>query len=276
MNTNEKLVRLYDFDTEEITTIPAAELAPGMVEASIEGLEGTYWINPNNVGNLKQTPFQHGPFDQETRERIIGIMNKLKEVRSLTFKEWEDGFRRDLHADQEIIKWVILSGRYEELAKRHSLIGVQRQLLFRVLLTCSMTAYDKVWHVLDHGDLPVEIARDVVEVFYGHPALKKQFSELDPGDYADENGDEPILVTLIENPELRGHLLKADIIFGMDCFTHERSLFFGLERLKKIVASGNAEELQDISILYDSRTDQLEYLCGFVATVKGSHCYGQK
>jgi hypothetical protein len=38
-------VRVYDSKTRKVFTMPAAELAPDMVEAKIEGIEGTVWVS---------------------------------------------------------------------------------------------------------------------------------------------------------------------------------------------------------------------------------------
>ena len=37
-------VKVYDFNTEKVSEIPAAELAPGMVEAEVVGV-GRVWIS---------------------------------------------------------------------------------------------------------------------------------------------------------------------------------------------------------------------------------------
>ena len=39
-----EFVNVYDLDTKKITRIPKCELAPGMMKANIEGMDGEYWV----------------------------------------------------------------------------------------------------------------------------------------------------------------------------------------------------------------------------------------
>jgi hypothetical protein len=274
MKTTDKFVRVYDFDTKEVTTIPAAELAPGMVQARIQGMEGIYWVNTGSLGELQPGPYQHPPFKGESRAQIIGIMNRLKEVYPLTLKLWEEGFRRDLLAQHEIAKWVNLSECYADLTEQHSLTASHRKSLFRVLLACMSTTHQHVWEILDQGDLANDVVTAAVEEFYGQPTLKNEFANLKPEDFADTEGNVPIPVTKVEEPDVRENLKNADVVLGVDCFTGDPAVFFGGDRLKKIIATGTSEPLTAIRVLYDSRTDQLELLYLTVKGLKGSCCYG--
>jgi hypothetical protein len=85
-------VRVFDFGTEQIITMPAAELAPGMVKARLEGIEGEVWIDSSH---LKKNVFQHPPFDEEVRDHLHEIKSALNEVYPMSLEQWEDGFRRD-------------------------------------------------------------------------------------------------------------------------------------------------------------------------------------
>jgi hypothetical protein len=73
-----KTVRVYDLVTKRVNPIPAAELAPGMVEAQVEGV-GRVWINSAEVkGGGK---FKHRPFDSELRDFI----ERRRGPRKMTF-----------------------------------------------------------------------------------------------------------------------------------------------------------------------------------------------
>lgn len=60
-------VRIYNPENQQITTIPAQELSLGMVEAQIEGIEGTVWVQ---ASALKQNDYQHPPFSDEIKQYI--------------------------------------------------------------------------------------------------------------------------------------------------------------------------------------------------------------
>src|SRR5437867_3265790 len=107
-----EMVRVYDLDTGDITTIPAAELAPGMVSATIKGMEGQFWVE---ASKLNQGPYRHPPFSEEVRGMLRNIQQILQEVYPLTLEQWEDGFRRDTNAEREIAAWVYLSHIYSQV-----------------------------------------------------------------------------------------------------------------------------------------------------------------
>src|SRR5208282_5321643 len=73
-----KTVRVHDPATGKIHTIPAAELAPGMVEAQVEGV-GRVWINSADVKGGRE--YKHPPFEPELRKFIEREIQKpLAEV----------------------------------------------------------------------------------------------------------------------------------------------------------------------------------------------------
>ena len=83
------------------------------------------------------------------------------------------------------------------------------------------------------------------------------------------------MVTALGDPEIREHLAKMDLIFGIDCTTRNQCIFFGHDALRRIVVTEQSARLNVMHVLYDSRTDQLEYLVCVVMKIKGSCCYGQ-
>jgi hypothetical protein len=276
MNTLDKFVRVFDLETHDISTIPVAELAPGMVETRIRGKEGKFWIDPTKFTEIESTPFRHPRFDKATRGDIRRIMARLAEVYPLTFKKWEDGFRKDTHPNREIQAWLHLSQIYADLVRAHRLPAPLRTELFRVLLSCQTSSFEHVWQVIGLDALPREVADEAVEAYYGQPTLKLAFAAIRAEDYTDEDGHVPWPVTCLENLEARDALKQVAIIFGVDCHTRAESLFYGVERLRQIVTSGVAQNVSIVRILYDARTDQSEFLVAVVKTIKGSCCYGQR
>ena len=108
------------------------------------------------------------------------------------------------------------------------------------------------------------------------PRFATEFENVKPEDFADSNGNVPILVTALEKPEVREALNRSDIILGVDCSTGKWSVFFGLDLTKQIISTGQSDIFAMTWVLYDGRTDRLEYLRSVVQELKGSCCFGQK
>ena len=95
-----KTVQTYDLVTKKLASIPAAELAPGMIQAKVEGV-GLVWINSAQL-KLDEGEYRHPPFSEEVRDILRQLKASLDEVIPRTVEQWEDGFRKDIHAEREI------------------------------------------------------------------------------------------------------------------------------------------------------------------------------
>jgi hypothetical protein len=102
-------VRAYDFATKRVTTIPAAELAEGMVRARVEGIEGEVYVQ---VHQLRQSDYRNAPFDEEKKALMREFAALFADVYPATADDWEDGFRRDVHMDREIGAWRGIAKAY--------------------------------------------------------------------------------------------------------------------------------------------------------------------
>ena len=86
-------VPVFDLKTKRLFTMPAVELALGMVQSNLQGIEGAVWVDS---AVLKATPgHSHGLLPEEMPERLRKIKAALDEVRPMSLEQWEDGFRRD-------------------------------------------------------------------------------------------------------------------------------------------------------------------------------------
>jgi len=157
-----KNVRIYNLITKKINVIPAAELAPGMVEAEVAGI-GRVWIAAAQVpdGNVK-----NAPFDPEIREFIRkNIQEPLAEVHPMTLDKWEDGFRRDNNPEREIGVWCRIATRFVKFSNSENLNRAQRQECFTVMLNCTTCPEDKVLEVVKLEALTRKQAQCVIEAF---------------------------------------------------------------------------------------------------------------
>ena len=178
-----KTVRVYDPATKKINTIPAAELAPGMVEAQVEDV-GLVWINSAQVKGGRE--YKHPPFEPEVRELIEREIRKpLAEVWPKTLAQWEDVFRRDTNPEQEIGVWCRIANRFVEFSKSEGLNQAQRQECFAIMLHCSTVPPEQVLEVVTLKAMTREQARRAIEaylmvrsLFHHQPARHHRFANV--------------------------------------------------------------------------------------------------
>lgn len=125
----EKTVRVLDSQTGKIISIPASELAPGMVLARMDSPEGDLGEVYVDASTVETAPLRHPPFDDNGREFLRRLAYHLAEVCPRTVEDWEDGFRRDTHPEKEMLVWANIvnsylhfsAGRVRELTKKQDI-----------------------------------------------------------------------------------------------------------------------------------------------------------
>lgn len=160
-------VRVFDFDTRRMSTIPAAELTPGMVCVRMDGVEGDVWVDGSR---LQQNVFQHPQFSEEVRDRLRQLQAALGEVYPMSLEQWEDGFRRDRNPDKEIEYWLHLARTYARLTAPDDPLGStpeRRRGVFQVLVGCGVAPREQVLSVAERGLLTREEAERILTAFYG-------------------------------------------------------------------------------------------------------------
>jgi len=158
-----KTVRVHDPATGKINVIPSAELAPGMVEAQVEGV-GRVWINSATVNPSGK--FKHPPFEPELRDFIEREIQKpLADVWPKTLAQWEDNFRRDTEPEQEIGLWCRIAERFVEFSKSEGLDQAQRQECFAIMLHCSTVPTEQILEVVTLKALTREQAQRAIEAY---------------------------------------------------------------------------------------------------------------
>lgn len=158
-----KTVQVYDFHTKKVTSIPASELAPGMVEAEVTGV-GRVWIAASQIKD--DGPYRHPPFTETTRQYLRQIKSSLDEVRPMTLEEWEDGFRRDVHAEREIAIWLHIASTYRRCTEDRAMSPEQRRDYFKVVVACSVSSRERVFEIIQLSAISREQALQAVEFFY--------------------------------------------------------------------------------------------------------------
>lgn len=157
-----KMVTVYDIDTKKTQTIPASELAPGMVQANVQGI-GLVWIRADQT---KHGALRHPPFSDELIELIKSqIQLPLEGVMPKTLAEWEDGFRRDQKPEQEIALWCHLASRFQNFAQAEELDVRQRHEAFNVLLACTLGPPEQILEIVRLSALTREQAQRAIDAF---------------------------------------------------------------------------------------------------------------
>lgn len=134
MNTD--TARMYDPDTGNIVTIPARELAEGMVRAKIDGIEGEVWVDSHDPRWL-EGPLRQPPFPEEIRAIFGNLQRTFREVYPISVEQWEDGFRRDEHPEREITIWLRMAGVFRHFTGGRKMSLHKKEGIFQTLLACS-------------------------------------------------------------------------------------------------------------------------------------------
>jgi hypothetical protein len=160
------MVPYFDVETGRVVQIPASELRPGVIRAQVQGIDGLVWLLPDQ---LSQGEIQHPPFDEDVRVYIRKIHEAFEEHRSLSFDEWEEGFRRDTNPAQEIAMWSHAADVYTAFAEGES-SAERRRDVYRCIVACLSAPPNMIWNVVELSELSRTEAEQVVHQFYGEGA----------------------------------------------------------------------------------------------------------
>ena len=168
MNTNDN-VRVLQTGTGHLTTIPARELAPGMTRGRVVGIEGEVWVDAREL--VQGDVYHHPPFPDNVRETTFRrLKDTFHDVYPMTLEEWEDGFRRDLHPEQEIRIWAWMADAFEHFTAGRALSFDQRKDTFNVILAAINAGKDYAHLVVNPVTLSKSRVREIVAFLY-HPPV---------------------------------------------------------------------------------------------------------
>ena len=169
-NPNTEFVKVYDVATGITTTIPASELAAGMVRIRLNGSDEVLWADAAEL-DAAQGPHRHPPFSGARREKVLYIEQSLRDVYPMTYEAWEDGFRCDLHVDQEIDIWVCVSRYLNDFIEQRHPTSDQRQEAFEILAACMNSTPTTVFETFSVCVLDRTTAQQLVDAFFSKPAI---------------------------------------------------------------------------------------------------------
>ena len=107
-----KIAKILKPGTQQVTEIPVAELAPGMIPVRMDDSGSTVWVDESQVvsGTMR-----HPPFAAATRKIIRQLHDDLADVCPQTVEQWELGFRHDEHPEMEINLWQCIASACKRL-----------------------------------------------------------------------------------------------------------------------------------------------------------------
>jgi hypothetical protein len=156
-------VNIYDPKDDTTTPMPARELAPFMMKTTAIG-GGKVFVDAREMKPGKT--YYHPPFTFPPLVEAVRRMQMiLTEVLPMTWKEWEDGFRRDLNAADEISKWDHLARAYQEVTDARGFSLEEKKDYFRVLLGCINASPEHALKVTELETISEDEARNAIDLF---------------------------------------------------------------------------------------------------------------
>lgn len=274
------MARVYDLKTEKITEMPLCELAPGMMMMHVHGVEGVVWVKAGQVPDTPEEP-RHPPFEGDLGATVRDVYKTLRGVMSMTFEEWEYGFRCDLHPKREIRMWTHAADTFATVT--HGETSPARKLsVFRVLAACMNSTLETYAAVVDRGCLTDAEVKRVAEMYFGSFPTDADRARMEP---REPSGEHPAVerlkaravpVTCVADPMVRRMIRDSDAIIGFDTTSGESTVYFGQDRLTRNRERGVREPMTALSFWVDPDTSQTEYLCAVVRSLRGSCCYDEE
>ncbi len=158
-----ELVPFLDSENGRVVRIPASELRPGAIQIRLQGNDEVVWALPEQ---LHQGEIKHPEFDEGIRDYIRQIHMAFAEHRSLSFDQWEEGFRRDGNPEREIAIWSHAADIDTAFTADESSVD-RRQDVYQCIVACMTTGPDDVWKVLRPEVLTKTQAEKLVNRFFG-------------------------------------------------------------------------------------------------------------
>jgi hypothetical protein len=155
-------VRVLDPDTQQLITIPARELAPGMIQVQQVGDSEPYWVAAEDLKAEAET--RHPPLT-DLRPLFDWFSTLFASVRPLTPQEWEYGFRCDMNYANEVLIWVHVAEVFEHFTAGRNLPPDKQKDIFDVALACANAGPARALFVVNPLTLSQKRAEQIVTRF---------------------------------------------------------------------------------------------------------------
>jgi hypothetical protein len=155
-------IRYYDADSRQVVTIPSSELSAGAVCTTVNGIEGEVWMIPVS---FDENVFRHPPFNETVRNYLEQIRTVFAEHYPLTLEEWENGFRRDGNASQQIAVWLYAEEIYKAFASMEP-SGSRRGDIYHCVASCMMASRNSIWDIYQPHSIRLAEAEEIVSRYF--------------------------------------------------------------------------------------------------------------
>ena len=175
MSNDMKTVRVRNLETNQTITIPAGELAPGMLRVMLKkgpdepGGEEVWVDVAQRLALGGKAPYQHPPLSDDLRNVLPELQETFHDVYPRTLEEWADGFRRDLQPEQEIALWLHMARVFRHFTEGRDLSTDQRQDIFDVILACVNNGPAHVQATTGHRTLSRKRGREIANMVCSVP-----------------------------------------------------------------------------------------------------------
>jgi hypothetical protein len=164
-------VRVFDPETKKTVTIPACELAPGMIPTETIGddgrvVGGTVWKPAEATQDLSE--LRHPPLPELRLlfERFAELFPWMCD----TVEKWEAGFRRDQNYSHEVLMWAHAADVFDKLTATRVLSDEKRRNIGEVIATCMSSDPSTMPFIVRPHTITKKRLQEIIEAYYSGPA----------------------------------------------------------------------------------------------------------
>lgn len=159
-----QIVRIFDFETEKVSEIPAAELAPGMVRAKLPDI-GEVFVSAEQLRRVVQTERKPLPEGFASVARAVWqLLEKRLSSWAGSQTEWIAEFEKEGHPARELLLWMRLGMVYAAMTHDQTDSEEVCHEVYRVLVS-AMNNREHALETVELRRLSRARARKIVERF---------------------------------------------------------------------------------------------------------------
>jgi hypothetical protein len=123
------------------------------------------WESPDQ---FEKDEYQHPPFSPAVRKLLATILETFKDIYILpvSLDEFEDGFRRDVHAEREIATWLHMAKVYRQFTDGRDLTMRKKLDIFAVVFVCANNGKENVFRTVPAPTLSRKRMTEIVNAFF--------------------------------------------------------------------------------------------------------------
>jgi hypothetical protein len=272
-------VRVYDTKTNTVTTTPAAELAPGMMQVNMEGI-GEVFVNTAEL-EVSFGHSVHPPFTGGLRDLMDEFAILFAHLYPKTPEQWEDGFRSERNLASEIAIWLFMADVFRHFTASRSLEAEKQADILRVILAAVNNGPATALATTSPRTLSRKRAKEILQYVTQHQKEGLQRARVRAAAFIYEREGGVVTRPIDALVGVDGRLspagdplpivLAADIIIAVDVMTRREEVASGRKVLQGGAPSDEAGTRRVLKVELDAETDELERLAVLITAFKGQH-----